>query len=237
MFSEYFSRQSEDLRRAIAAQLAQSGPRPQGRDRDLRLFQEFFAFLGEHLPAEFAVATGKVRSKKHLLSRGCDALIFRRWFPRLIEAAGGYVPSEALHAFLSLEAELTPATLATHLNLTRAMKTLYAGDREYQGVIPVFSVLFGYSSQRTLLLLRQDMKDLGDEKQIPANFEPDMIVCLDRGMLIKDWEQGGEYRVIETLEDTLLWFYILLVEYLDRDGRLNLNLRDTVKVAREYNQY
>lgn len=237
MFSDYFSRQSEDLKRALATQLNNRGARGTGKDKDLAVFQEFFDFLKNHLPGDFSVASGKIRSKKHLLSRGCDALIYQRWFPRLVEAAGGYVPSDALHAFVTIESQLNSANLTTHVNLTRAVKTLYAGEREFEAVIPVYSILFGYSSERTLLLLRQDLKDFADEKQIPANLEPDMIVCLDRGLLVKDWESGGAYRVVETLEDTLLWFFILLVEYLDRDGRLNLNLRETVKVAREYNQY
>lgn len=237
MFSEYFSKQAGALKAAHEKNLAKRGVTAPAREKDLAIFQEFYSFLKEHLPPEFSIATGKVRNRKHLLNRSCDALVYRKWFPKMLEAAGGYVLSDALYSFLTIDSYLTPAALATHVNLTRAMKTLYAGEREYDAVIPMYSVLFAYSSERTLLLTRQDMRDAADEKEIPINHEPDLICILDRGIIIKDWESGGGYRVVETEEDTLMWFYILFLEYLDRDGRLNLNLRDYVKVSREYNEY
>ena len=64
-----------------------------------------------------------------------------------------------------------------------------------------------------------------------------MLCVLDQGLLVKDWEAGGEYKAVETGSDTLMWFYILLLEYLDRENKLDLNLRDMIKTTKEYKEY
>ena len=64
----------------------------------------------------------------------------------------------------------------------------------------------------------------------------DLICVLDRGILIKDWERAGRFKVVETETDTLMWFYIILLEYIDREGRFQWNLRDYIKNTREYGE-
>jgi hypothetical protein len=64
-----------------------------------------------------------------------------------------------------------------------------------------------------------------------------MICVLDQGIVLKDWENGGAYRGIETANDTLMWFYILLLEYLDRDGSLGFDPRSYVREPKEYREF
>ncbi len=60
-----------------------------------------------------------------------------------------------------------------------------------------------------------------------------MVCVLNEGIIIKDWETQT-YKIIETREDTLMWFYILFVEFLDRDSRLRLDLRKYLKEEKQY---
>ncbi|MBI3395944.1 MAG: hypothetical protein HY042_08925 [Spirochaetia bacterium] len=238
MFSDYFLRQGRTLESALNANLEKKGA-ISAKEKDLNLFREFYTFMREHLPAHFALATGKVRNKKHLLGRNCDLLVYNKWCPRFLEMTGGYVLSDYLYAFMSLEVDLTPSALLTHLNMTNAMKSLYSLEREVPEhvVIPMFSVQMAYRSSAPLLSLRTALADAAREKEIPVNHEPDMICILNQGLIIKDWENGGQYKVVETGADTLLWFYVLFLEYLDRDNRVGISARDYVKTTKEYKEY
>ena len=239
MFTEYFQKQGQSLEKALAKRLGKRGVKLPEKEKDLNIFQEFLTFLKDHVPQEFSLATGKVRNKKHLLNRNCDLLIYRKWCAKFLDLTGGYVLSDSLYSFLSIEANLTAASLATHASLTRALKSLYIGERQFQELepVPMFSILFAYGSEHSLLFHKQSLMEISQEKEIPVNLEADLICVLGQGLIIKDWEIAGGYKVVETGDETLMWFYVLLMEYLDRDGRLNYNLRDYIKNNKEYNEY
>jgi len=217
----------------------QRGIQLPGKEKDLSIYQEFFTFLQEHIPERLSIATGKVRSKKHILNRKCDILIYRKWCSRLLNMAGGYVIIDSLHCFLTLEQELTTENLYFHVALTNAMKSLYESVNEVEpgDAIPVFSAAVAYQSSIPLLSHKIAIKDAARERDIPVNHEPDLICVLNNGLIIKDWENGGDYKVVETGPDTLMWFYILLLEYLDRNGEQELDLRNYIKNVREYKEY
>ncbi|MCB1316832.1 MAG: hypothetical protein KDK27_12800 [Leptospiraceae bacterium] len=238
MFTEYFTKQATTLEKALKSNLQQRGVQLPAREKDINVFQEFYDFLNEHIPGGYTLATGKVRNKKHLLNRNCDLLIYKKWCQRYLELTGGYVLSDSLYAFMSLEADLNAANLQTHANLTRAMKSLYMGDpdTEEQNIIPLYSVMFAYDTSSDMPALRESLQNFSREKEIPVNQEIDLICVLNKGLMIKDWESAGGYKIVETGNDTLMWFYILLIEYLDRDGEFELNLRDYIKNTREYNE-
>lgn len=238
MFTEYFRKQAVGLEKALRKKLEKRGVHLPAKERDINVYQDFFTFLKEHLPADYSLATGKVRNKKHLLNRNCDLLVYRKWCERYLDLTGGYVLADSLHAFMTLEADLTAPALQTHCSLTRALKSLYAGeiDPDDGSIIPVYSVLFAYASERSLADIRDQLMQLSEEKEIPGNLEADLICVLDRGILIKDWERAGRFKVVETETDTLMWFYIILLEYIDREGRFQWNLRDYIKNTREYGE-
>ncbi len=237
MFSDYFVKQAQGLTQALAANIEKRGS-VQGQ-KDLNLYREFYTFVREHIPADFSLATGKVRNRRHLLGKNCDLLIYRKWCQRFLDLTGGYILSDALYTFMSIEAELTTQSLAGHVYLTNALKSLYAMEHETpeHRALPVFSVIFAYRSGIPLMNHRAAIVDIAREKEIPRNHEPDMVCILGEGLIIKDWEKAGEYKVVETGADTLMWFYVLLLEYLDRDNRVGVNARDYVKTTREYKEY
>ncbi len=239
MFTEYFQKQSQALEKALAKKLGKRGVKLPEKEKDLNIYQEFYTFLKDHVPEDYSLATGKVRNKKHLLNRNCDLLIYKKWVPKVLELTGGYILSDALYGFLSLEANLTAAGLGTHASLTRALKSLYVGEKQFEELepIPMYSMLFAYGSEHSLLFHKQSLMEISQEKEIPVNLEVDLICVLGQGLIIKDWEIAGGYKVVETGDESLMWFYVLLMEYLDRDGRMNYNLRDYIKNNKEYNEY
>ncbi|MCB1172068.1 MAG: hypothetical protein KDK39_00810 [Leptospiraceae bacterium] len=238
MFSDYFLEKQDELQKALQDRLQAQGLTAPDKKRDVAVFGDFYTFLREHLPREYSIATGKVRNKKHLLNRNCDVLIYNKWCERYLDLTGGYVLADSMHAFLSLEAHLSPAALKTHANMSRALKSLYASERGLDDteIIPVYSVLFAWQSTDSLISLASMLKEICAQKEIPLNQQTDMLVVLGNGIVIRDYEAGGSYRCIETGKDTLMWFYILFLEYIDREGRFQLDLRDYIKQNSEYKE-
>ena len=210
-----------------------------GKEKDLSIYRDFFSFLRDHMPAHYSLATGKVRNKKHLLNRNCDVLIYHKIIPAIVDMTGGYVLSDYLFAFMSLEFDLTRGGLITHANMTNALKSLYEGGSSggENRIIPMFSILFAFKSTASLVDHRDDIARVSREKGITVNHELDLICVLGQGLIIKDWENEGGYKVIETGDDTLLWFYALLLEYLDRDGNVGLDPREYIKNSTVYKEY
>lgn len=239
MFADYFLAQSKGLQHALRERLEKRGVQLPGKQKDVRIYKELYDFFKDHLPPGFSFAVGKVRNRKHLLNKSCDLLIYKKWCKKFFDLTGGYVLADQLHSFVTIETDLTTAQLLNHTALTEAVKTMYAADRglDENAIVPVYSVLVAYRSAIPLLSHRVALDDVAKEKDTPVTRETDMVCILDQGIILKDWENGGVYRGIETGEDTLMWFYILLLEYLDRDGSLGFDPRSYVKEPREYREY
>lgn len=235
MFSDYFSKKSLDLTRALKSNLKKQGVKSPGKKKDVVLFQHFYDFLGEHIPNQFSLATGKVRNKKHLLNRSCDLIVYNKWCEKYLDLTGGYILSDSMYAFMSIEKDVAKSNLQTHANMTRALKSLYATEKEVgDALIPVYSILFAYTSSKEPEELIEFSAQINSDKEIAPNQTIDMIVILDKAIIIRDYENSGELKSIITGNDTLMWFYILLMEYLDRDGSLQLDLRDYIKQNENY---
>ncbi|MBL8020148.1 MAG: hypothetical protein JNM27_10830 [Leptospirales bacterium] len=238
MFGDYFQKQSDQLTLGLRERLNKRGLVLPSKEKDVSVYRDFYDFLREHLPHNFSLATGKVRGKKHILNRSIDCLVYWKLCNKVMDMAGGYVLVDHLYSFVTLEENLSTQQLLTHCTMTKGMKALYAATRDIPDnqILPVFSVLFAYKSSIPLLSHKIALMDTAREKEIPVNHEPDLVCILDQGVIVKDWESGG-YRAVETGKDTLMWFYVLLMEYLDRDGKVGFDAREYIKSSREYKEY
>ncbi len=237
MFTEYFAARSIELRQALDANLARTPGKP--GQKDVQAFREFFTFLKEHLPDEFAVVSGRLRGKKHLLNKPIDLLIYDRWCQRFLEMMGGNVLVDAAFAALTFERDLTTQGVVAHVALSNAVKSLFQISTEApeNQVVPLFSILVSYGSRVPLISHRTAIRDAARERSVPVTMEPDMVCILDQGLIIKDWENGGEYKVVETGADTLMWLYVLLLEYVDRNGTMKYQLRNYIRSNKSYKEY
>lgn len=239
MFSEYFAKKSKELQYTLKQKIDARGAHIPGKEKDVRIYKELYDFLRDHVPTQYAMAMGKVRNKKHVLNRNCDLLIYNKWCKKFLEMSGGYVPIDSLYSFLTIETDLTTEMLLNHASHTEAVKALFASDGSYgtEEIVPVFSVLVSYKSSLPLVSHQKAIEDVSRERNISLNHETDMVCILGQGLIVKDWESGGNYRVIETGDDTLMWFYVLLLEYLDRDGKLGFDPRKYMTETKTYNEY
>jgi hypothetical protein len=168
MFSDYFLAQSRQLHQALQERLKSRGVQLPGKQKDVRVYKELYDFFKDHLPSGYSFAVGKIRNRKHLLNKGCDLLIFKKWCKKFFDLTGGYVLADQLHVFVTIETDLTTAQLLNHAALTEAVKTMYAADRglDDNAIVPVYSVVLSYRSSIPLLSHRVALEDAAKEKRI-----------------------------------------------------------------------
>ncbi len=242
MFTDYFVQQTDKLQKSYQRKGKQqelsSSSSSSGKKKKLKTLEDFYIFLRDHIPSELSLATGKVRNRNHILQKNCDLLVYHKWCENYLKVSGGCILSESLKAFMSIEGSLTASALLSHVDTTRALKTLYSGDLHEPSnqLIPMYSILFGYGSGRSLAHIKRNLLQLLEDKGIPINQQVDMICILGKGLIVKDWS-NADYRGIETKKDTLMWFYILLIEYLEQENSFQPDLRDYVKNTKKYDEF
>ena len=245
MFSHYFTQKTkdlqEDLAKKTAVQSKKQGERfdPKKIKKDLNLFEGFYGFLSNHLPLYLDLAIAKLRNSDYVLSKQTDLLIYKKLCPNYFELTNKCVLYDNLYTFMSLETELILSRLNAHLMLTKTVNSL--GSQEPQEIEPTvkYSILFAYGAKNTLAEIKENLLAATFE-----NFEEDdsqihcidMLCVLDQGLIIRDPSSDQHYKGILTQEDTLMWFYIMLLEYLNVESKYHIQLRDYVKVAREYEE-
>jgi hypothetical protein len=74
-------------------------------------------------------------------------------------------------------------------------------------------------------------------KSIDNRLEVDIVVVLNKGIIVKDWKEKRSYIGLETNEDTMYWFFILMNEYLDIEKNIELDFRNYIMKNVTYNQY
>ena len=80
--------------------------------------------------------------------------------------------------------------------------------------------------------------DSNIEKDKEAESEFEIFGIINYGIIIKDWHQGKRsFVALETGEDTLLWFYVLMNEYLDENRDDEFDLRSYVRADTSYNEF
>ncbi len=234
MLHKYFLEKSNFLTESLKLRLEKKGITSPS-EKDIRLFKEFYDFIKDHIPIGFSLAMGKIRNRTHVLNKNCDLIIYKKWCKNFLKLTQGFVLVDQIYSFISIENELSTENLIKHIDLTQSIKTMYAMDYSItdERILPIYSVLFAYKSRIPLLSHKLTLIHTSQEKEIPINYEVDMVCILDQGIIIKDWEQST-FKVIETNEDTLMWFYILLIEFLDRENELKIDLRSYIKEQKEY---
>jgi hypothetical protein len=208
------------------------------KDKNYAIYKDLFQFYKDHLPEYIHVGPGKIRSKSHLLPKTIDLIFYKKWAGKLIEMSSGWHLIDYSMGIMSIERKLSTQALVNHINLSQAIKTLYAKTKNYgkDDYIPLCSILWAYDNNVPLLSHQKAIYDAQKEKNIPYNCEMDMVVILDKGIILKDWEKGN-FKVIETGKDTMMWGYILTIEYLGLDRLIPFMARNYVKRTENYVEY
>lgn len=190
------------------------------------------------IPLNLEVESLKPVDSSGFSPEGADYIIFKKYCRDIATLMNGYIPYELIHGGLFIVDDLAKTTLADALNRVAALKKINKfAESENTFSVPCF-IFADCTREYPLLDLKNDVSNYYLSKGFETDSEFDLLAIHNFGILIKDWHSGKRsFVALETGEDTLMWFVILMNEYLDieRDGEFDL--RRYVKGEKTYNEF
>jgi hypothetical protein len=149
----------------------------------------------------------------------------------------GVIPAEIACGSFHITPSLDRKTLLESLVSVAHVKKCdhYEGRKGEPSFIASFIVSFG--SVYSLAEIREALVETYTTQDVEHDFETDLLAVLGKGLIVKKWGESRSYAAIETGEDTLTWFYILMSEYLDSEKGCSPDLRSFVLDQKEYTEY
>lgn len=167
-----------------------------------------------------------------------DFIAYRELYPDIMSIMNGKIPSELVYgAFFVLETLSRETLVNTLLKIvnTKKINQYSSGEPEEKGVIPSFVIAF--ASDMKLKDVKEEIFGYYTNKNINHQSEFDIIVIINKGIIIKDWREKRSYVALETGKDTMKWFFVLMNEYFDGEQGRSLDLREYIRDTRSYNEY
>jgi hypothetical protein len=196
-------------------------------------------FLEEHLPERYKVAeNGTIIDSKSAEVNG-DIIIYHHYCPKIMDMTGGKFMVEFVHSVIEYEETLSFDNIGSHINRIKDIKSLnviLANEEVKQSIV---GVVFAYKSLEHIKDLKRYIIEFNKANNISimGGVCTDIFVVLDQGLIIADYSSDRKYVAIETQEDTLMWFYILLMEWIDSTAPRVYSLRDYIKRLERYPEY
>ncbi len=239
MISKYF----KDFDKKVVKKRKPEEQPPQGKGKglhkstlDVKHFRDMVAGV---IPAHLSIDAVKPIDSAGFSPDGVDLVAYHKYYPDIINLMGGYVPYELVHGMFHLIQDLDKESLIDVLGKTATAKKLNMfvmnQEGEERSHIPTFAV--AASSKYQFIELKNDIINYYLAKNIEYQYEIDILMILHKGIVVKNWREKRSFIALETNEDTFMWFFILMNEYLDARKDLNIDFRKYVKKDVVYNEY
>ncbi|MFC1670712.1 DUF6602 domain-containing protein, partial [Spirochaetota bacterium] len=168
---------------------------------DINLFRDNISKI---IPEDYAVDSIKPVDSSGFSPDGADMILYKRKYENIVEIMNGFVPYELIYGTFFVAQELNKNSLAEMLNRIVGVKKLnmFAQDlpEEYPMNIPSFVVV--NSTAYNLMDLKNDILNYYMAKSIAGEYELDILVILNKGVIIKDWREKRSFIGLETKNDT-----------------------------------
>lgn len=192
------------------------------------------------IPSFLTIDAVKAIDSTGFSPEGVDLVAYREYCPDIIDILGGYVPYELIHGLYHVVQDLDRDSLLEVLGKISTAKKLnmYAAEQveeDAPGAIPSF--IIAASSKYQFIELKNDIINYYLSKNVDYRHELDILVILNKGIVVKNWREKRSFIALETKEDTFLWFFILMNEYLDVKNLQDVDFRKYVKKEIRYNEY
>lgn len=192
--------------------------------------------LQDIVPNDFVISDKKPVDASGYVPKTVDYIAYYKKWNIIDQMMNGHIPSELIYGTFHVADTITLQQLPEILNNVVLTKKLNKfSELEESVLIPAF-VIAG-SCDIDMPQLKNAILDYYIERSIDTTLEFDIMMIAGKGIIIKDWREKRKFVALETEEDTLLWFFILMNEYLDVDKKHSLDLRNYVKETRRYREY
>ncbi len=234
MLKEYFS----TLQQRLGVQESKESKKTakKAQPKDVFDAKKIMNLLQDIVPNDFVISDKKPVDASGYVPKTVDYIAYYKKWNIVDQMMNGHIPSELVYGTFHVVDKITSQQLPEILNnvaLTKKLNTF--AQLEESILIPAFVV--AGSSDLDMPGLKNAILDYYIERSIDTALEFDIMMIAGRGLVIKDWREKRKFVALETQEDTLLWFFILMNEYLDIDKKHSLDLRNYVKETRRYREY
>lgn len=247
MFKKYFGELEQQLlKNAPAAQKGDKAASKKGKKTaaaakaekvtsasPLELMKSFEKII----PSRLSIGQLKLIDASGYSPEGIDFLIYKELCRDMVNVMEGYVPAELVYGCFHLCPVLNKENLGNVLNGVIQAKKInrYTEKEAATPLIPSFVVC--YSMDFNFPDLKNAILDYYISRGIDNSFEFDVMIIINRGMIIKNWRDKRNFIALETGKDTMMWSFILMNEYFDVNKGDDLDIREYVKYTEKYNEY
>jgi len=168
---------------------------------------------------------------------GIDLVLYRPLYRDMASLMGGHIPFELVHGTIHVCPRVNGKSAVDALSRVIQAKKInrFSENQDDYPIIPSFVV--GYQSDMSLPEFKKYILDFYTTKGVEHAFEFDIWVILGKGLVIKNWREKRSFVAIESGKDTLMWFFVLMNEYMEMERKNMLDLRDYVQSPKPYSEY
>lgn len=243
MFSNYFDKIEKKLTKKpkTTKKTTAKGGKGSGakstKMTDASRYNELKEVLNNIIPSHLKLDSLSLADPSGYIPEGTDFIAYREYCRDIVNIMNGIIPCDLVHGTYHVVDKLDKNTLNDALKRVLQAKKInrYAETESEMPVIPAF--IIAHDTAIKLPELKEFIIDHYMSKSIENIFELDILVILNKGIIVKDWREKRSFVAIETGKDTMMWFFILMNEYLEAERGVDFDLRFYVKHAEKYNEY
>ena len=246
MFSKYFENIEKSLiKKPKAPQKTEKGTKgskgrksePEKKDKitvDVNFFKDT---LNKIIASRFVIDSVKMVDPSGYSPDETDLIAYKQLYRDIVSIMGGCVPCELVYGTFHLYQAINKSSLNDLIrSIVQVKKINRFSDREDKpALIPAFAI--ANNSDISLADLKSALIDNYMSMSVEPASEVDIVMIVNKGLIIKNWRDKRSYIALETGKDTFMWFFILMNEYLDVNKDSEFDLRNYVKHVEKYNEY
>ena len=238
MFKKFFIDVNKKLLKKAGAGTSEKGASKSKKAESAIDTKVLIERLNGLVPSKLKVATVRPIDSSGFSPDGSDFIAYNEFCRDIDKILNGYVPYELIHGAFFLVNNLNKNTLADALSRVTAIKKIDQFSEDGgKFSIPSF-IIANNNKEYGLPELKNDIINFYMSKNITTESEFEIMMIFNEGLLVKDWEKGDHrYIGLETGEDTLMWFFILMNEYLDVVREDVFDARKYVRSEKVYNEF
>ena len=193
--------------------------------------------LDQIIPSGLKISSAKPIDATGFSPEGADYIVYSEYCRDITKLMNGYIPFELIQGAFFTIPDLKKNTIADALNRVATVKKINRfSEEESEFSVPCFLITGG--SDYPILDVKNDIVNYYISKGVDSGSEFEVMMVHNQGILIKDWHSGNRnYVGLETGEDTLMWFYILITEYLSIERDEEFDIRKYIRSEKVYNEF
>ncbi len=203
---------------------------------DLDLFRDNLSGI---IQSNLKIAPVKPIDSSGFSPDGADLVIYDEYCRDILNLMGGYVPYELIYGLIHMVPTLNKDSLIEVLSKIATAKKLnmYAAPAEEEERVHIPSFVVVSSTKYEFQELKNDIVNFYLSKNIEYQYELDILMVMHKGIVVKNWREKRSFIALETNDDTFMWFFILMNEYLELKKDRAIDFRNYVKKEIIYNEF